>query len=131
MRGKIDICPHRLWFRVVGQVQPEAAVDLQLVFRLCVPQGVHEVSELLDNGDDLILAEECGYAGFFFGWRLVALLGALPFCLGFGDPAGDHGRVSTSVECRAVARELCVAFGKGGSFRYDCGLGWHVGVGLV
>ncbi len=31
-------------------------MDLQIVFRLCVPQGGHEVSEFLDDGDDLLLA---------------------------------------------------------------------------
>jgi hypothetical protein len=40
VRGKIDICPHRSCFRVVGQPQAEVAVDVQLVFRLGVPQAV-------------------------------------------------------------------------------------------
>ncbi|MEW2331425.1 hypothetical protein AB0880_26885 [Micromonospora chersina] len=56
-------------------MQPEAAVDLQLVFRLGVPKGVHEVSEFLDDGDDLLLAEASGYAGFSSAgawWRCSA-----------------------------------------------------------
>ncbi|MDI5940374.1 MULTISPECIES: hypothetical protein [Micromonospora] len=57
MRGKVNTCPHRLCFRVVRQVQPEAAVDLQFAFRLGVPQSAHEVSEFVDDGGDLLLGE--------------------------------------------------------------------------
>ncbi|MFI7576583.1 hypothetical protein [Micromonospora sp. NPDC049497] len=69
MRGKVNTCPHRLCFGVVRQVQPEAAVDLQLVFRLGVPQGAHEVAEFLDDRDDLFLAEARRMSVSSFDWR--------------------------------------------------------------
>ena len=39
VRGKIGICPHRLWFPVVCQPQAEVAVDVKLVFRFRAQGG--------------------------------------------------------------------------------------------
>ncbi|MET7806610.1 hypothetical protein [Micromonospora chersina] len=63
------------------------------MFRLGVPQGAHEVAEFFDDGDDLRAVEARRAVGVLFDWRVLALFGALALGLGFGDPAGDHGRV--------------------------------------
>lgn len=100
MRGKIFTCPHRLCFWVVGQVQPEAAVDLQLVFRLGVPQGAHEVAEFFDDRDDLLPVEARRGVGAFSSTGMCwSCFSTLAFGPGFGDPAGDYGRVSAGLEC--------------------------------
>ncbi|GAA4581457.1 hypothetical protein GCM10023176_62220 [Micromonospora coerulea] len=56
---------------------------------------------------------------------MLVLFSTLAFGPGFGDPAGDHGRVGAGFECRSVAGQFRVALGDGGSFRYDRVDGWH------
>ena len=105
--AKIDFGAHRLRFRVVGQAETEAAVDLEFVVGFRLAEGGDQVAELVQDGGDLVCAEMADLL-----WALrdgaAAVEGSLPFGLGFGDPAGHKAGVGAGVKGGSVAFDLDV-----------------------
>ncbi|MET8311444.1 hypothetical protein [Micromonospora sp. NPDC005173] len=131
MRGKIDICPTPFAFWVVGQAQPEVAVDLQLVFGFGVSQRGDHVAEFFDDGDDLLFVEAAdAVRNFGSRHRLLALFGALPFRLGFGDSSGDQpdGRTHSTIRRVATSAQRGLPAGLAGR-RWSCCGGFCAGLG--
>lgn len=61
---------HRLRVRIVGESQPEGAVDLQLVFGVGLGKGDGQVAEAVDDGGDLVCGR-CRDRLLLGGWALA------------------------------------------------------------
>jgi hypothetical protein len=54
VHAEIDARVYRLRFRLVGEPESERPVDLHLVFRVGLGQGLGEVAEAVQAGGDLV-----------------------------------------------------------------------------
>ncbi|MDA8297475.1 MAG: hypothetical protein M0004_12985 [Actinomycetota bacterium] len=95
--------------RVVGESEPELAVDLGLVLRRGGGEHAQEVAEAAHQGSQLV----AGHALVPLTGRLLQLdLCGKPFGLDLGDPGAHDRRVGAGLEGGAVAGESGVALGQ-------------------
>ncbi|HEY3942344.1 MAG TPA: hypothetical protein VGL60_07645 [Acidimicrobiales bacterium] len=106
--------------RVVGELEPEATVDLGLVLRRGAGEHVEKIAEAVHQYGELVARH-----------ALVPAAGRpvqLDLCdealgLNLGDPGADDRRVGTGLESGAVAGEPGVALGHSAPRRLGLGLG--------
>ncbi|MGC8471834.1 MAG: hypothetical protein ACP5PM_06030 [Acidimicrobiales bacterium] len=110
--------------RVVGEPEPEAAVDLGLVLRRGAGEHAEQVAEAVHQRGQLVAR----HAPAPLAGRPVQLdLGGEPLDLHLGDPGADDHRIGAGLERGAVAGEAGVALGHSAPRRLGLGLASIVG----
>ncbi|MHB1919306.1 MAG: hypothetical protein ACYCSX_11575 [Acidimicrobiales bacterium] len=110
--------------RVVGESEPEAAVDLGLVLRRGAGEHAEQVAEAVHERGELVARQA---AAPLSGRPAKPDLGDEPLGLDLGDPGADDRRVGAGLESCAVAGEAGVALGHSAPRRLGLGLAGVVG----
>ncbi|MDA8311955.1 MAG: hypothetical protein M0Z46_15370 [Actinomycetota bacterium] len=110
--------------RVVGEPEPEAAVDLGLVLRRGAGEHAEQVAEAVHERGQLVARHALVPAA---GRPVQLDLGGEPLGLHLGDPGADDHRIGAGLERGAVAGEAGVALGHSAPRRLGPGLAGVVG----